>query len=154
MERETYHLVKSSQPGIVFCIPKTITLRGKRGSWARSLIIGLAIFEIWFTSSLMPRDNGHYYLNEASVAYSVIASRYPEALLPGVSREPDGVIAIEATCSFRGGYCYWLAALRCTPQSHTECRIVLWTYIPWRISLRHFITGRLQHSDKSGLSSL
>lgn len=38
--------------------------------------------------------------------------------MPGVAREPDGVIAIEATCPFRGGYCYGFAALRCTPHSH------------------------------------
>lgn len=36
------------------------------------------------------------------------------------TENPDGVIAAEATCPFRGGYCYGPAALRCRPHSHTR----------------------------------
>lgn len=35
------------------------------------------------------------------------------------TENPDGVIAAEATCPFRGGYCYGPVALRCRPHTHT-----------------------------------
>lgn len=63
------------------------------------------------------------------------------------TENPDGVIAAEATCPFRGGYCYGPAALRCRPHSHTRTYPIYTIYRIYlcggRISLRRFITGRL-----------
>ena len=53
------------------------------------------------------------------------------------TENPDGVIAAEATCPFRGGYCYGPAALRCRPHSHTRTYPIYTPYIlmAGRISL-------------------
>ena len=53
------------------------------------------------------------------------------------TENPDGVIAAEATCPFRGGYCYGPAALRCRPHSHTRTYPIHTAYI---LTWENFIT--------------
>ena len=69
------------------------------------------------------------------------------------TENPDGVIAAEATCPFRGGYCYGPAALRCRPHSHTRTYPIhsVYTYVGEFHYEPCFITGRLHGSDASRL---